>query len=177
MASTVPTAYSGAARLKTWEHTSASDVAIEVATSVGLEIGTVETTTEAKPFISQGNVTHWQLLKGLACEVGYEVGVFNGKLTSTRPRNRPRAPREGDLSSEEARKLVFGQNLLRFRAMVTSGDQVSKVTVRGWDMKQKQEVFHTVPAETTAATLSVKPSELARCSVVNPNTSASPFPM
>jgi phage protein D len=146
---------------KTWEQATASDVASEVAKSVGLEIGTVDATDEVKPFISQGNVTHWQLLKALASEVGYEVGVFDGKFDFRKPAESSAGPEKGDLSSEEDRKLVCGHNLLRFRAMVTSGDQVTRVTVRGWDMMQKDKLVHTVPAETTAATLSVAPMELA----------------
>ena len=53
------------------------------------------------------------------------------------------APGGGVLSGDSARTLTFGSNLLRLRASVSGAEQVTEVTVRGWDYKAKEAVEGT----------------------------------
>lgn len=146
---------------ETYANATYSDVAKKVAQRVGLPIGTIDATTAVKDHISQANVTDWNFVKGLAREIGYEVGVFDGKFQFKKPTESGEAPAKGTLASDDPLQLILGQNLLRFRSIVTSAEQVKEVSVRGWDMKQKREVIGTAAAATTSATLSITPSELA----------------
>jgi hypothetical protein len=55
----------------------------------------------------------------------------------------------------------MGDNLLRFRSVVTSADQVKEVSVRGWDVKQKKALIGTAPNQTASVQLSTSPATLA----------------
>jgi phage protein D/phage baseplate assembly protein gpV len=139
-----------------------SDIAGRVARRVGLEVGQIDPHPTVHRHVSQGNVTDWQFLTGLAEEIGYEVGCFDGTFAFRRPRPASSGPGTGSLASEdEPLQLVLGTNLLRFRAVVTAAEQVKEVTVRGWDVSQKREVVGSAPPDTASAAVGVRPAELA----------------
>ena len=59
--------------------------------------------------------------------------------------------------------LKLGADLLRFRAVVTSSEQVKEVEVRGWDTATKQALTATKPAATTSVVLpDIDPAKLAK---------------
>ena len=59
--------------------------------------------------------------------------------------------------------LKLGQDLLRFRSVVTSAEQVKEVEVRGWDIATKKALTATAPAATTRSSCRhVTPPELAK---------------
>ena len=59
--------------------------------------------------------------------------------------------------------LELGKDLLRFRSVLTSAQQSSKVEVRGWDIATKKALTSTAPAKTRSADLpTVKPEDLAK---------------
>lgn len=146
---------------ETYANVTYSDVATKVARRAGLETGTVDPTKTVHDHVSQGNVTDWDFLNGLAREVGFHVGVTDGKFEFRKPKDSSSAPSAGSYTSQDPLQLVMGRDLLRFRAVVRSSEQVSEVQVRGWDMRQKKAVVGTAPAKTTSAVIGTTPTDLA----------------
>lgn len=146
---------------ETYSDVTYSDVAKKVATRAGLQVGRIDPAPIVHKHVSQANVTDWQFLKGLGSEIGYQVGCLDGKFEFRAPTESAQGPSEGNLGSDEPLQLTLGANLLRFRATVTSAEQVKEVRVRGWDMRQKKELLATAAANTKSATLTVTPGELA----------------
>src|SRR6185437_6910079 len=99
---------------------------------------------------------------GLARECGHEITVQDGKLNFTKPQPATDAPTAGAQSAANPLVLQLGTDLLRFRAVLTSAEQVKEVQVRGWDVAQKKALVATAPAVTSTAQLpSVTPADLA----------------
>ena len=114
--------------------------------------------------VSQGGVSDWEFLDGLAREIGHEVAVKDGKFEFRAPKPAKDAPAP---TSDQAEPLLLrqGTDLVRFRSVVTSAEQVKEVQVRGWDVARKTALVGTAPAKTESAQLSgpgVAPPELAK---------------
>ncbi len=151
-------------RTETYTQVTASDVAKKVAQRVGLTLGTVDATSTVFDHLSQGGVSDWEFLDGLAREIGHEVAVKDGKFEFRAPKPATDAPPP---KSEQAEPLLLrqGSDLVRFRAVVTSAEQVKEVQVRGWDVASKKALVGTAPAKTRSAQLSgsgVAPTDLAK---------------
>ncbi len=149
---------------ETWTQVTASDVAVKVARRAGLSIGTVEATSTVFDNVSQGGVSDWHFLSGLAREIGYEVAVRDDKFEFRTPRPAADAPAAGGAAGAAGQPLVLelGTDLLRVRSSVTSAEQVKEVQVRGWDTAQKKAIIGTAPARTTSAELpGASPAALA----------------
>ena len=146
---------------ETYTNVTYADVAGKVARRAGLETGKIDPTRTVHDHVSQGNVTDWDFLTGLAREVGFNVGVADGKFEFRKPVDSATGPQDGSYTSQDPLQLVMGKDLLRFRAIVRSSEQVEEVQVRGWDMRQKLAVVGTAPAMTTSATIGTTPKELA----------------
>jgi phage protein D/phage baseplate assembly protein gpV len=139
----------------------ASDVAVKVARRAGLSLGKVDTTTTVFDHVSQGGVSDWHFLAGLAREIGYEVAVRDDKFEFCAPSPAGDAPAASGTAANPL-VLELGTDLLRFRSAVTSAEQVKEVQVRGWDIVQKQAIIGTAPARTTSADLpGANPADLA----------------
>jgi uncharacterized protein involved in type VI secretion and phage assembly len=123
-------------------------------------VGAVDATSTVLPQVSQGNVSDWDFLRGLAVDVGAEVAVVKGKLEFRRPTRAAKAPSAVD-ATKEPLVLELGRNLLRMRAVVTSAEQVPQVQVRGWDVTAKRAVVGSAAARTTSAEIGAKPDGLA----------------
>jgi phage protein D len=147
---------------ETYANVTYADVARRVAQRAGLEIGHIDAASTVHPHVSQGNVNDWEFLKSLAGQIGYEVGCFDGKFEFRAPAQSSGGPRSGTLTSNDPLQLILGSTLLRFRSVVTSAEQVNQVRVRGWDMREKQQLVGTAPARTRHATIGVGPTDLAR---------------
>ncbi len=146
---------------ETYIQVTASDVAVKVARRAGLSIGTVEATSTVFDNVSQGGVSDWHFLSGLAREIGYEVGVRDDKFEFRTPQSAGDAPAAGGAAANPL-VLELGADLLRVRSAVTSAEQVSQTQVRGWDIAQKKALIGTAPARTTSAELpGANPAELA----------------
>ncbi len=117
-----------------------SDIARRLAGEAGLQIGTVQATTVVHQHVSQINLTDWEFLKARAREIGYEVGVNDGKFNFKQAQVNQGAPGTGDLDATGALQLAFNADLMEFRPRVSAVAQVSEVVARGWDYKQKREV-------------------------------------
>jgi phage protein D len=148
-------------RTESYMNVTYSDVAGKVARRAGLQIGQIDDERTVHPHVSQANVNDWEFVRGLAAQVGYEVGCFDGKFEFRAPKDSSDGPGAGTLASQDPLQLVFGSNLLRFRSIVTSTEQVKEVRVRGWDVRQKKELVGIAPARTASATIGVEPGDLA----------------
>jgi len=146
----------------TYKNMTDSDIARQVANRAGLPIGQIDSTSVTFDHVSQANQSDWDFLKARAREIGYEMGMEDGKFYFRKPVQASGAPQKGDYRSHtDPLQLVFGDDLLEFRPRVTSAEQVSTVKVRGWDPDQKQAVIGSAPAGTVAAGIKDKPSTLA----------------
>src|SRR6478752_6285797 len=151
-------------RTESYTQSTASDVATKVAQRAGLSVGEVESTSTVYEHLSQGGVTDWEFLDGLAREIGYEVAVRDGKFFFGKPKKADTAP-EGGGGPEQQNPLVvrLGTDLLRFRSLITAAEQVKEVQARGWDLAQKQALVATAPAKTTSAVLATyNPVDIAK---------------
>jgi phage protein D/phage baseplate assembly protein gpV len=146
---------------ETYAQVTASDVAVKVARRAGLSIGTVEATSTVFDSVSQGGVSDWHFLSGLAREIGYEVGVRDDKFEFCTPQSAGDAPAAGGAAANPL-VLELGADLLRVRSAITSAEQVSQTQVRGWDVAQKKALIGSAPARTTSAELpGANPAALA----------------
>lgn len=146
---------------ETYTQVTVSDVAVKVARRAGLSIGNVEATSTVFDTVTQGGVSDWHFLSGLAREIGYEVAVRDDKFEFCRPRSAADAPSAGGPAGNPL-VLELGTDLLRVRSSVTSAEQVKETQVRGWDTAQKKAIIGTAPARTTSAELpGVNPADLA----------------
>ena len=151
-------------RTETYTQVTASDVAKKVAQRAGLTLGTIDATSTVFDHVSQGGISDWDFLNGLAREIGHEVAVKDGRFEFRSPRPAQDAPAAGAPGSEPL-LLRQGSDLVSFRAVVTSAEQVKEVQVRGWDVAQKKALVGTAPAKTRSAELSgqgATPADLAK---------------
>lgn len=146
-------------RTESYTQMTASDIATKVAQRAGLKVGEVTATKTVFEHVSQAGTSDWVLLDGLAKDAGFEISVRDGKFNFAPPVAAAGAPG----SPEHPLVLKLGADLLRFRSVLTSAEQVKEVEVRGWDVSSKQPLTTTVPAATKVAELpTVKPADLAR---------------
>jgi uncharacterized protein involved in type VI secretion and phage assembly len=147
---------------QTYKNVTDSDIARQVAQRASLQVGQVDSTSVTFDHVSQANQSDWDFLKARAREIGFEMGMEDGKFYFRQPVQASGAPRAGDYQNHtDPLQLVFGDDLIEFRPRVTSAEQVSTVKVRGWDPVQKQAVIGSAPAGTVAAGIRDRPSALA----------------
>ncbi len=148
-------------RVAGYREMTVSDVVRKVARSAELDVGDIDATTAVHSQISQGNLTDWDFLSGLAADVGAELVMVDGKLAFRRPKRAKGAPKETEKATTSPLVLELGRNVLRLRAVVTSAEQVPSVQVRGWDAKAKRAVVGSAPARTETAEIGATPDGLA----------------
>jgi uncharacterized protein involved in type VI secretion and phage assembly len=147
---------------QTYKNVTDSDIARQVAGNASLQIGQIDSTSVTYDHVSQANQSDWDFLKSRAREIGYEMGMEEGKFYFRQPVSASQAPPAASYRSKGVpEQLVFGDDLMEFRPRVTSAEQVSTVNVRGWDPDQKQVVVGSASAATVAATLQDDPNTLA----------------
>jgi phage protein D len=149
-------------RTASYVQMTAADIARAVAQRAGLTVGTVTSTTTVFPHVSQAGQTDWELLQQLARDSGFEVAVRNGMFSFTAPASAAEAPAAGARTASDPLVLRLGTDLLRFRSVLTSAQQVAKVEVRGWDIASKKALTGTAEPATQSAELpTVTPADLA----------------
>jgi uncharacterized protein involved in type VI secretion and phage assembly len=147
---------------QTYKNVTDSDIAQQVAQRASLQVGQIDSTSVTFDHVSQANQSDWDFLKGRAREIGYEMGMEDGRFYFRKPVEASGAPHAGDYRDHtDALQLVFGDDLLEFRPRVTSAEQVSTVKVRGWDPDQKQAVIGSASAGTVAAGIKDDPKKLS----------------
>lgn len=150
-------------RTEAYTQMTASDIARQVAQRAGMQIGDVTSSSTVFEHVSQAGVSDWEFLRRLATDTGFEITVREGKFGFGPPAKASKAPAAGGVRDENPLVLRLGADLLRFRAVVTSAEQVKEVEVRGWDTATKQPLTATEPAVTSTAELpDVTPAKLAQ---------------
>ena len=147
-------------KTKTWEKVTYGDVAREILSSAGLT-PSVDSTGRTQDHVIQGNLTDLEFLYELAHRVGFDLDIDDAKVSFKEPAAASSAPGGGTLTSTDAKQLVWGRNLIEFRARVSAVAQVPDVKVLGWDVKKKQAVIGKAHAKTESASLDLTPKKLA----------------
>ncbi len=112
-----------------------ADIARQIAAELGLQ-SDIEPTRGVHAYVLQQNETNWEFLQSRAALHGCELQVRDRTLVFKPPPSTPRDPID----------LVWNQELLSFRATMTTGGQVNEVEVRGWDPVNKRVVVGNAAA-------------------------------
>lgn len=126
----------------TYQSMSYGEIASKLATSVGLQAGTIESGLSLA-FVQQSNETPWEFLWRLARDVDYEVKV-TGRQLHFRPAGGP--------ASGQPLALEFGEELWTFSPRVSAVQQVDSVEVRGWDPVAAQAISASASPGATQST-------------------------
>ncbi len=148
-------------RTETYRNVKDSDIARTIAQRAGLQIGTIDDTGPCYEHVSQANTSDWEFLTGRAREIGYEIGLEEGKFSFRKPTPSAEGPQDGDFATDNPTQLVLGQELLEFTPRVTSSGQVKEVQVRGWDPMEKRALVGAAQAAASSAKLTASPAALA----------------
>ena len=150
-------------RTASYVQMTASDIATKVAQRAGLKVGDVKSTRTVFPHLSQAGQTDWEVLDLLTRDNGFEVAVRDGSFSFAPPATAANAPTASSGAAPNPLVLELGKDLLRFRSVLSSAQQVGKVEVRGWDVATKQPLTASAPAQTRSAELpTVTPEQLAK---------------
>ena len=144
----------------TFQNAKYSDIAQQIAGAAGLQADT-GTTDQTVDHVFQVNQSDLDFLYAMARELGWDCRVDDRTLIFRKPVESSTAPGEGDVDSTDPVQLVWGLNLLEFRARMSAVAQVAKVEVRGWDPDAKDKIVGSADATATNAQVSLSPSDLA----------------
>lgn len=147
-------------KTRTYGNVTYADVAREIADAAGLDAD-IDASGGTVDHVIQPNVSDLDFLYQIARRVGFDVGVDEERLLFKRPVASNAAPDAGGLDSTEATQLVWGRNLLEFRARMSAVAQVTEVKVRGWDVTSREPVIGQADARTSSAEISMSPADLA----------------
>jgi uncharacterized protein len=126
----------GGKSTRTWTRARDSDAAREIAGFHNLDAD-IETTAEQHAQIEQNQESDFEFLKKLADRNHFEIFVDERRRLHFRKPN--------DKAGAIVR-LAWGEGLLSFKPEANLAGQVSRVEVRGWDPKRKQEIVGTASA-------------------------------
>jgi phage protein D len=153
-------------RTEAYPNAKDSDIAKRLAKEADLKVVDADITDSVTvhPYVSQINLTDWEFLRARSREIGFEVGVNDGKFIFRKAKVNQNAPAEGDLLSTGALQMVFGSDLLEFHPRVSAAAQVTEVFARGWSYLDKREVVGraTTADCNSAPAISSIPSEIAK---------------
>ncbi|MEA2675352.1 MAG: hypothetical protein QOI92_2544 [Chloroflexota bacterium] len=147
-------------KTKTWDNVTYGDVAKQILAAAGLT-PSVDSTGKTQDHIIQGNLTDLDFLYELAHKVGFDLEIDDDKVSFKQPATASSAPGGGTFTSTDPKQLVWGKNLIDFRARVSAVAQVPDVKVLGWDVKKKAGVVGKARAKTDSASLDLTPKKLA----------------
>ena len=119
-------------RTRTFLKTKDSQIAQKIAGECGLG-SKVDGTGKVHEYVFQDNQTDMEFLQARARHNGCYVYVTEGTLHFVK-----KLPPAG-----QPPVLTWGDNLRAFQVRLTAAEQVSKVTVRGWNPTQKQAIIGT----------------------------------
>lgn len=114
---------------RTYQNMTDSDIASAVAQAAGLQAD-VDGTSVSHEHVYQHGQTHMAFLRERARLIGYELSVHDRTL-----RFKQAQPNGGETVA-----LEWGVQLKIFRPVLTLGEQVNEVTVKGWDALNKREL-------------------------------------
>ncbi len=137
-------------RSQTFINVSDADIVGQIASAHGLRVQ-AEPTTRIYEHVFQHNQTDLEFLRARASRIGFELFIDDTTLVFRKPQALGTPPVH-----------EFGQSLHRVRVRLSAPAQVSKVTVKGWNPKEKREVVgtatraasrHTIGEQKTGAQL------------------------
>lgn len=117
-------------RSRSWDETTDSDVAREVASSYDFDELDVEETGVNHRKIIQDDENDYRFLKALADRNGFELFARRDTLHF-------RAPKYG---SDPTLTLRYGESIRSVSPEINDAEQVAEVEVRHWDPKEKKEI-------------------------------------
>jgi hypothetical protein len=138
-----------ARRSRSFLNVTDADVATQIAVAAGLSIGVIVPTATTHAYLPQVNQTDWDFLRDRAREIGYQVGVADGRF-HFRPVADSLTSSGGGLSGMAMSAftsaltdaadvtLSFPTTLITFRPRVTAGNLTPDVEVRVWDPITRQ---------------------------------------
>jgi phage protein D len=117
-----------------------SDIASSIASEVSLT-PEIEDTGTVHPYVFQNNMSNYEFLLDRAKRIGYEL-LVNDRTFSFGKSKEDKTP---------GITLEFGKDLNNFNVQVKTLTEGSKVEVRGWNVKDKEEIISTASkgSETT----------------------------
>jgi len=122
-------------KTRTFTQMKDSAIAGQIAREAGLR-SQVDATEVTLSYVIQSNQSDWDFLRRRASLIGYEIFVRDKILYFRSP----------PTASSPADKLSLGADITEFSPRLSSLAQPATVTVRGWDVKQKQAVVASVRA-------------------------------
>jgi phage protein D/phage baseplate assembly protein gpV len=125
-------------KTKVYLNVTDSDIAAQIAQDVGLQTSEIQNTSGVHDYVLQNAESNWEFLKERAALHGFELQVLGRKLVFKPPPSVERDEVE----------LVWHQELKSFRGTMSTGDQVNKVEVRGWDPVDKESILGTAERAT-----------------------------
>lgn len=117
-------------KTQTYTQQKDSDVASTIAGKAGLSADGVVDSGVTHDYLVQANQTNFEFLSERAAAIGYELRVDGEKLCFAPAQNREGAKVTLSLQSD----------LLEFHPRLTAARQVSDVSVRGWNVKEKTTI-------------------------------------
>jgi phage protein D/phage baseplate assembly protein gpV len=147
-------------KTKTYVNAKLSDIAKQVAGDAGLDTD-VDETDLTIDHVFQVNQSDLDFLYAIALRSGSDCRVDGDKLLFKKPPKPADAPKEGEPGDAGGTTLVWGVNLVEFRARMSAVAQVSEVQVRGWDPKAKEAVIGKGTPTASNADLAMSPTDLA----------------
>lgn len=109
-----------------------SDIASSIASEISLTAETEDTGT-VHPYVFQNNQSNYEFLIDRAKHIGYEI-LVNNKTFMFRKSQEDKSPEI---------TLEYGKNLQSFYVQIRALTEGSKVEVRGWSVKDKEEISST----------------------------------
>lgn len=144
-----------ARRVRTFVNAKDSDVARKIAQEAGIDVGTIDATSQTHPLLAQENQTDWEFLRSRAEEIGYDLGVSSGKLHFRKA---------SDAGSGSPVQVTPGIDLVSFIPRVSSAGLVPEVEVRAWDVVNAQA--KSAKAKVRSATVSIGAGDAAAAAQV-----------
>ncbi|WP_042423835.1 VgrG-related protein [Streptacidiphilus anmyonensis] len=129
-------------RTRTFARMTDSAIVRRVLREVGLDVGAcVEQTSAVHEHLGQTDQTDWDFLLWRARELGFHVGVADGRFYFC-----------GPAAAGPSRALELGGNLREFRPRVTGGNLAGQVEVRVWDPIDAKAVAQSGPLSSATFT-------------------------
>ncbi|MEO6527548.1 MAG: VgrG-related protein [Gemmatimonadaceae bacterium] len=115
-------------RVRSFLNMTDGDVIQKIASDAGMT-ASAEQANIVHPYLFQNNETDLEFLRARANAAGSVLFADGRKIRLEPPK-----------ADGEAIEMQWGENLQEFRPRMTTVNQVSSVTVRGWDPKTRQEI-------------------------------------
>lgn len=119
-----------------------SDIASKIASEAGLSVQTIDSTV-IHDYVIQANQTDLEFLQQRASRIQYEVVVYDKQLSFRPVQN----------NKSEVLVIKMDDHLLEFYPRLSTARQVSEVSVRGWNPKEKREILSTAQAGSESSTM------------------------